>query len=234
MASGLRGYLRETRTPVYAAALVLPFFLVYHAGTAVFRTHYVNGADALIVRLFALVSVRSMFASALALIAYFAVWQLRSKAGWTVDSRKLALLYAESLAYAALLVLLTGWVTVRLGLAAPDRAQGVLERMVLYSGAGIYEELLFRGFLLGSLVLLLTRGFKMKEVPGAICAALAAALLFSAFHYVGAAGDRFTLTGFMQRTAGGLYFSAIFVTRGLGVAAAAHALYDVLVGIILA
>jgi len=234
MSAGVRGYFRETGTPAYALALVMPFFVIYHVGTAVFRTHYVNGADALIVRLLALLSVRSMFASALVLIAYFAVWQLRSKASWTIDSRKVLLLYAESLGYAALLVLLSGWVTVRLGLVVPGRAQGVFERMVLYSGAGIYEELLFRGFLLGSLVLLFTRGFKMKEVSGAICAALAAALIFSFFHYVGPAGDRFTLTGFLQRTAGGLYFSAIFVTRGLGVAAAAHAIYDVLVGIILA
>jgi membrane protease YdiL (CAAX protease family) len=234
MASPIRKYLKETRSPVYSAALLLPFFVVYHTGTVLLGTTYVNGADAMIVRILAALSVRSMFASALVLVACFVVWQLYTRANWKVDSGRLALLFGESLAYALLLVLLSGWLITRLSLSVPGRAPNLLEQVVLYCGAGIYEELLFRGFLLGSLVLLFTRAFRMRAVPGAICAALLAALLFSLFHYVGPAGDRFELGSFVQRAAGGLYFSALFVTRGFGVTAAAHALYDVIVGIILA
>ena len=53
MAGGIRSstrkYLKETRRPVYSAALILPFFLIYHAGTFFFRSTYINGADALII-----------------------------------------------------------------------------------------------------------------------------------------------------------------------------------------
>jgi len=73
----------------------------------------------------------------------------------------------------------------------------------------------------------------MKPTRAAVCSALVAALLFSLFHYVGPAADRFTWPSFLQRTAGGLYFSALFVTRGFGVTAAAHAFYDMLVGLLL-
>jgi hypothetical protein len=84
------------------------------------------------------------------------------------------------------------------------------------------------------LLLLFTRLLKMTTVNASICATLLAALLFSLFHYVGAAGDRFTLASFIQRTLGGVYFSILFVTRGFGVTAASHALYDIIVGFIAA
>jgi len=234
MASWFTTYLNETRKPVYSAALILPFFVVYHTGTLIFRTTYINGADALIVRLLALLSVRSAFASALVLLAGFLVWQLRTRASWKIDGTRLAWLYGESLGYAWLLVLLTGWLTVRLSLAAPAPRQGLVERIVLYCGAGIYEELLFRAVLVGLLLVLFKRVFGMGRAPAAVCAVVVAAFIFSLFHYIGPEGDRFQVVSFLQRFGGGVYFSILFVTRGFGVAAAAHALYDVLVGVVLA
>ncbi len=225
-------YLKETRRPVYSAALILPFFLIYHAGTAILHTTYINGADALIIRILSVLSVHSVFASALVLLLCFIIWQLRTRASWKIDSGKLLLMFGESLFFAVLLFFFFGWISVHLssihGRGGPG---GGLTRLVLYCGAGIYEELVFRGFLLGALLLLFTRVCKMKPVMGSICAALLAALLFSSFHYLGAGGDRFTLTSFFQRTLGGLYFSTLFVTRGFGITAASHALYDIMVGL---
>jgi membrane protease YdiL (CAAX protease family) len=229
----LRNYVKETRRPVYSAVLLLPFFVVYHAGSIVLKTTYINGADALIMRILSTFSVHSVFASALVLLACFVVWQLRTRASWKVDSRKLLLMLGESLFFAALLFVAFGWISTHL--SAVDGTSGLgggMTRLVLYCGAGIYEELVFRGFLLGMLLLLFTRLLKMTTVTASICATLLAALLFSLFHYLGAAGDHFTLASFVQRTLGGLYFSVLFVTRGFGVTAASHALYDILVGLI--
>jgi hypothetical protein len=53
------------------------------------------------------------------------------------------------------------------------------------------------------------------------------ALLFSAFHYVGAYGDRWELQSFTFRFVGGLAFSALYLLRGFGITAWTHALYDV-------
>ena len=230
MASALSRYLKETRRPIYSAALVLPFFLIYHTGIFFLKTTYINGADALIMQILAMFSVRSAFASALVLLLCFAAWQIHSSASWRIQFPKLIAMLAESLLFSFLLYFLLGWAGAHLS-KAPGASLGVLERLVLYCGAGIYEELVFRGFLLGSLLLLLTRVAGMGRTAAAVLGAVLAALLFSAFHYLGPAADNFTLAGFVQRAFGGLYFSCLFVTRGFGITAASHALYDILVGL---
>jgi membrane protease YdiL (CAAX protease family) len=235
MAPPFRGYFKETRRPVYSAALLLPFFLVYHIGTFFLKTTYINGADALILRLLSLLSVNSMFASALVLLACFVVWQFRTGAKWTLDARKLTILFLESACFALLLFFSFGWLSTHMAFAMPSGpGPGRLQKLVLYCGAGVYEELVFRGFLLGGLMLLLTRGAGWKKGKAAVVAVITGAMVFAGFHYIGPAADSFSLGSFLQRTLGGLYFSVLFVTRGFGVTAAAHALYDILVGLILA
>jgi membrane protease YdiL (CAAX protease family) len=235
MMASIKAYLNETRRPIYSAMLMLPFFLIYHTGTFFLKTTFVNGADAMIMRLLSALSVHSIFASALVLLGCFVVWQIRTRASWKVDSGKLILLYLESLAFALFLFMIFGWLLVHFSRpAAGGRVQGVIEKLVLYCGAGIYEELVFRAFLLGALLLLFGRLLKFGTNAAAIWATVVGALLFSLFHYVGAGSDHFALSSFAQRALGGLYFSVLFVTRGFGVTAASHALYDILVGLILA
>ena len=123
--------------------------------------------------------------------------------------------------------------TKHLSLAAPGGGSGI-SRIILYCGAGIYEELVFRVFLLGVLIAGFTLLFHMKKGAAGAAAAIVGALLFSVFHYIGPAGDTFSLGGFIQRAVGGLYFSILYVTRGFGVTAASHAFYDILVGVVLA
>lgn len=62
-----------------------------------------------------------------------------------------------------------------------------------------------------------------------VVAALVGALIFSAVHYVGAFGDPFALGSFTFRFLLGLVFNGLYLTRGFGVAAWTHALYDVFV-----
>ena len=236
----LRRYLKETKRPIYSAALVLPFFLIYHGGILFLRTTYINGADALIMRILSLLSVNTVFSSALVLILTFVVWQVRTKASWKLHAPKLALMFLECFLFAVTLFFLLGWFSIHLAtsLAPPEASapmfrgtHGRVVELVLYCGAGIYEELLFRGLLLGGLLLLLTNVLGMKKTLARVWAAVLAGLLFSLFHFVGPTGDSFTIQSFLQRLFAGLYFSALFVGRGFGSAAASHALYDILVGL---
>ena len=48
-------------------------------------------------------------------------------------------------------------------------------------------------------------------------------------HYIGEAGDAFTLSSFFFRLTAGIVLSAIFVFRGLGIAVYTHAIYDMFV-----
>jgi len=231
MKAMLKRYYRETRKPVYSAALLLPFFLIYHVGTVFLKTTYINGADALIMRLLSALSVHSAFASALVLLACFVFWQLRAHASWKIEGTRLFVLFLESLLFAFLLFAGFGWLSVHFSRPLPRNSSGGLEKLVLYCGAGIYEELVFRGFLLGLLILLFTHLTSLKKRSATAMAALVASVLFSLFHYVGPGADAFTVGSFVQRALGGLYFSLLFVSRGFGVTAASHALYDILVGL---
>jgi hypothetical protein len=232
MAIKLSGYLKETRRPVYSAALILPFLLLYHAGTFILHTTYINGADALIIRMLSSLSVHSMFGSTMVLAACFAVWQLRTRASWKIKSDMLLLYLLESVCFALILLFTFGWLLTHLSFAMGEKTRGIAN-LVLYCGAGVYEELVFRGFLLWFLMVFFRRFFPKERAIAATAAAILGALLFSIFHYIGPSGDVFALGSFLQRAIGGLYFSVLFLTRGFGVTAASHAIYDILVGIIL-
>ncbi|HEX2249356.1 MAG TPA: CPBP family glutamic-type intramembrane protease, partial [Gemmatimonadales bacterium] len=100
-------------------------------------------------------------------------------------------------------------------------------QLMISLGAGIYEELLFRVLLVSGLALLAVRIFRWSSTAANAFAVLLGALIFSAFHYVGAYGDPFALSSFTFRAVAGLLFSALYVFRGFGITAWTHALYDV-------
>jgi hypothetical protein len=236
----LKAYLEETRRPIYSAVLVLPFVLVYQIGVWAFHSQTINGGDALIRRLMQLLSVNTAFASTVVLLVCFIVWQVRTKASWKVEPERLGVLLIESVLFAEILFRLNGWLSMQLPrqtapMSVPAGAeQGGLMSFVLYCGAGVYEELVFRVLLLGLLTLVCTKLLQMEKVQAAVWSVVVGALLFSLFHYIGPEGDRFQINSFLQRMLAGLYFAALYVTRSFGIAAASHALYDVRVGLTLA
>lgn len=229
---GFRHYLEETRKPVYSLLLVLPFLLIYQLGLWFFQSKVINGGDAIIKRLLGLVSVNTAFAGVLVLLVCFVVWQIKSKANWKVESDKVGWLFVESILFAELLFHLMGWISQSATACVPSApAHGLLE-LSLYCGAGVYEELVFRVLLLSLLMLVFVKLFHMPEFHAAIWAVVVGAILFSIFHYIGPHGEPWNVNGFIQRAFAGMYFAVLFVTRNFGVACAAHALYDVRVGLV--
>jgi hypothetical protein len=109
----------------------------------------------------------------------------------------------------------------------PMRGLGAPAQLMLALGAGLYEELLFRVVLVGALGTVARRALGLGAVAAGAVAVAGGALLFSVAHHVGAYGDPFTVQAFTFRLVAGLFFSALFVLRGFGIAAWTHALYDV-------
>jgi hypothetical protein len=109
---------------------------------------------------------------------------------------------------------------------SPVADLGLPARLMLSLGAGLYEELLFRVLLVGTLAWLGHRLFGWRPWGAGLVAALLGALVFSAFHYVGPYGDPLRVYSFVFRTIAGLAFSALFLVRGFGITAWTHALYD--------
>lgn len=108
----------------------------------------------------------------------------------------------------------------------PVAELGAGTRLMLSLGAGLYEELLFRVLLVGTLAIVARRLLGWRPWVAGLAAALIGAVVFSAFHYVGRLGDPFRVYSFVFRTIAGLAFSALFLLRGFGITAWTHALYD--------
>jgi hypothetical protein len=113
----------------------------------------------------------------------------------------------------------------------PSAEFGLPTLLMISLGAGIYEELLFRVILVSALAWFGTRVFRWGTTRSAVFAICLAALIFSAFHYLGPYGDRLELRSFVFRVIAGLLFSGLYVLRGFGITAWTHALYDVLLAV---
>ena len=112
-------------------------------------------------------------------------------------------------------------------LGQPQVSQlGFSTRLMLSLGAGLYEELLFRVLLVGTLAWAGRRLFGWRPLVAGLVAVLIGAVVFSSFHYVGRYGDPFQVYSFVFRAIAGLAFSALFLVRGFGITAWTHALYD--------
>jgi membrane protease YdiL (CAAX protease family) len=106
---------------------------------------------------------------------------------------------------------------------------GFSNRLMLALGAGLYEELLFRVLLVGGLAAGLRWVAGLTVPVAGVIAAVIGAAVFSAFHYVGEYGDPWELASFTYRAIAGLVFSGLYLTRGFGITAWTHAMYDVYV-----
>jgi membrane protease YdiL (CAAX protease family) len=169
------------------------------------------------------------------LVIGVSLWLIRrDRTGGPLRSSVFARMLGESILFAMVLGIVVGTATMHVvgplrSLAASGGLNGSpLDRLTMAIGAGLYEELLFRVII----VALLANGFRLlgaSRVVGGALATVIGALLFSAFHYIGAFGDPLRLESFVFRTIAGLAFSALYLLRGFGITAWTHALYDVAV-----
>jgi hypothetical protein len=113
-------------------------------------------------------------------------------------------------------------------------------RVGLVVGGAAWEELLFRVILYAALLALgrglfefLGVGEKAARLPAELFACVFSSLCFAAFHldvvvgWMGAGGEPFEPAFFAWRAVAGFLLAVIARTRGLGVAAWAHAIFNV-------
>jgi membrane protease YdiL (CAAX protease family) len=164
-------------------------------------------------------------------------------------------MFAESLLFAMILVLIGQGLHLafeRAGslLALPPNTSlpsGPTVRALGYVGAGIYEEVLFRLVMLPLCVTALLICLPRREA--CIAAVCLTSVVFAAAHYIEPGGDGWVAAvpgalehvangaslrfSFVFRAVAGLVFGALFLRRGFGVTVGAHALYDLLVGVVM-
>ena len=101
-------------------------------------------------------------------------------------------------------------------------------KIVASCGAGVYEELLFRLLLMGIVVFLAKEVGGLRTFSAGLLALFVSGVVFSAAHFLSPAESP-NYTAFMFRLVAGMIFGVIYLTRGFGIAAWTHALYDIYV-----
>ena len=241
----LASYWRATRAPRYSLTFAFPLLVLYEilaftlSGSEFYGVR--NGADVLLKTIFVSLGGRSGLVVFGALLVGGGAWIVVRdwrKAG-ELNPRVFGLMAAESIGYAMVFGLVTSTLT---GLLVPVVSAGsrlavpalgsmpganLATQVMISLGAGIYEELLFRVILVSGLAWLARKVFGWNPPAAGLFAVGFGALIFSAFHYIGPYGDRLNLGSFAFRAVAGLLFSSLYLLRGFGITAWAHALYDV-------
>ena len=227
-------YWEDARSPRYALVLALPLLLAYEGLAAVTAGSGVgavcNGADVLLKSAFT--AIAGFGVALLGGGAWLFARDVRAR-GWPRGGR-VALMIGEALAFGLLTGVVVGGATQgllhklhALRMSGPVGDFPLGTQLALSLGAGLYEELLFRVLLTGALLWASRVVLGWGRAASAVLAVVVSAVVFSAFHYVGPYGEQLELASFTFRAIAGLWFSALFVLRGFGITAWAHALYDV-------
>ena len=236
--SPLESYWRQSRLPLTSLAFVSPLLVLYEAGMLLAGPQALrNGADVWLRQLLDVLGLSQYLLLPALTAGILLAWHHTTGERWRVSPPVLYGMAAESLALAVCLVGIARAQGSLLSLdgqpwtAATAEAPGFFSRLVLYIGAGIYEELLFRLILL-SLLAWTVRSCGATRGQSYAAAIVVTSVLFSLAHYVGPHGDEIRLASFVFRSLAGAFFAALFVVRGFGIAVGAHAGYDILAGLL--
>jgi len=222
------GYWAATRQPLYCLLLLFPLVATYEFGTLIInpsglsQPHLV--AYGLIRGLLGWLGASGFWLPGVVLLLTLLIWHILSRDSWQIRGWVLPLMLAESVALALPLfalnqVMLTAGQTQNAGLA--------LQIMVAL-GAGVYEELVFRLYLITGLTLLLVHLLRVPKRVSLWLVIGSAAAIFALCHVQPIGAEPFAWPTFLMRLAAGVYLSLIFIARGLGVATGCHAAYNLI------
>ncbi len=231
-------YFRQSRRPLAALVFVLPLVLLYEAGTWWFHLDPARHTET---RIVAFTWIRQGFAhfgangpllAPAAVIALLLGWHLFARHPWRLRVTVPPAMAGESALLAIPLILLVGVIT-GTHLLLSSTAEGWAGLAVLGVGAGVYEELIFRLIGFALLHALLVDLLRLKPGAALVITLLVTSVTFAGYHHWGG-GEPFTWTALAFRSAAGAWLGLIFAARGFGIAAGAHAAYDVLLVTLLA
>jgi len=231
-------YVERTRHPSINLLFLMPWLLFYVLCWWKLGDGIETQAAASLRSLLRLLGRRGLFALQLVTCLALCVLVLRRLRAARADAAVFPGMFFEGIVYGFLLepvawaLLRTqGWVERRLGIGLFHPPVGLTEvrNLAIAVGAGIFEELLFRGILCWGLFRLLKDVIGADRWTSGAISILASAFLFSAYHHWGPGGEPWDALRFTFRFYAGVVLGVIFLTRGLGIAAFAHGFYDALV-----
>lgn len=237
-------YWKQSRRPLASLMLLAPLLASYELGVLLLgRFAERNGADVWLRSTLDTFGFGQYFLLPALTVSLLVAWQYASRQRWDVSALVVVGMLAECVVWSAallgaahvagaLLASSTGqphWTSppvMAWGLPSLDLATQV----VSFVGAGIYEEVLFRLLMLPGMAAGL-RMFGVSRFVSRWAAIVGTSLLFAAAHHWGGSAEGLVWASFHFRFAAGIFFGLLFVHRGFGITAGAHAGYDLLAGL---
>lgn len=226
-----RTYLQQSKAVSVGLVAVLPLLALYELALILLGSGVEVHAGALMKQMLAVLGGMGAYLAltcAVTICFFFAL--VIKYRGPARSFRLYGTMILEGALYAALLAPVVFWIESGFGtLAAGAGERGELGiRLLLGAGAGVWEELLFRFFILGGGLWLTVKVLSGNRIVFGILMLLLSSFAFSGLHHLGAHADPFRTAIFLYRFLAGLLLGGIFLVRGLGVCVYTHALYNVL------
>ena len=215
--------------------LVFPLFIIYQVGV-LFTLPMLNGADFVTTLLFATLglTIKGYLLFLAAVVLAFGLALALLKRTQHFNRQVILPVLLESTIYALtmgslILLVMTKVLGISPTLAAGLHGEGLLTRLVMSLGAGVYEETVFRLGLLSGCILIFDRLLGMSRWAAILGAFVLSSVVFSLVHYLPPTGDPFGFGSFTFRVLAGIAFAILFKLRGFAVAVYTHAFYDIFV-----
>ncbi len=222
-------YASRTRHPLNNLLFVLPMLAVFHVGLGLTSTSLSALRD--IDRVLKYFGAAQAYLPPVLVVAVLLAHQLFGKHQWKAEPKILAGMLAECVLWMVPLILM-GYLTGRMlaNQAAGQGARPITEGVLVAIGAGIYEEFIFRMFLVSLALLIFTDIANLPRHRVALGAVLVGAVLFSLYHFSPAhfsSWSEFPWRKFWFRAIAGVYLGALYVVRGFGITVGTHAFYNI-------
>ncbi|MDN3511574.1 MAG: CPBP family intramembrane metalloprotease [Candidatus Jettenia sp. CY-1] len=223
-------YFYQSKSLANSFLFILPLLILYEVGIALQDSKIKNTADVIVKTPLALFGKNSSLIFNLLVIIFLIASIFYIEKEYQLSILVFIPMIIESMVYALFISYGIGFIVYKIvsscTIAIPF-SLNIWMGIILSIGAGVYEEIVFRLILITSLYFLFAVLLKINKPISAALSILIGAFLFTIMHYVGTLGDTFTYTNFTFRMLSGIVLSAIFLSRGLGIAVYTHAIYDV-------
>jgi len=227
----LQKYFQQSELPLICLSFLLPMIVLYEVGTYYFASDWARHTETRVLAFNLLRQFLAMFGATGRYLPCFAVcfilltWHIARRDRWQIQVGTNFLMCVES-ALLALPVLAIGSIVGRylpLYTGVGSWKGGV----VLALGAGIYEELVFRLIAFTLLNILFIDMLRIDKKWAYLLIVVGSSVLFAFYHYWSPQSAPFRWSDCIFRTICGVYFGVLFLTRGFGITAGSHAIYDI-------
>ena len=229
--SALQKYFHQSELPLICLSFLLPMIVLYEIGTYYFASDWARHTETRVLAFNLLRQFLAMFGASGRYLPCFAVcfilltWHIARRDPWQLQVGTNFLMCIES-ALLALPILAIGSIVGRyVPLYTP--LSSWKGGVVLALGAGIYEELVFRLIAFTLLNILFIDMLRMDKKWAYLLIVVGSSILFAFYHYWSPQSTAFRWSDCIFRTICGVYFGVLFITRGFGITAGTHALYDI-------